>query len=567
MSDANTNCPKCNARPETTRIGALVSLKCTECRTTYLALPRVPEAPVDWDERFIGQRCGNCHLVSRVAVEEDGPVYEGLHVGLNQPVHVKILAPDLASDPQMAKRFVRQAQLAAKVIHPKVPRVLDIGPSQDVPYIIRERAQGQRLSAERNGSAPSVEDLTAALPKIAEALSAVHDAGIVHLNVKPHSIILTEEKDIRLVGFSAAILQSERPQVMAGSPGYMAGEQITGENIGPSADIFALGLLFYEMLTGHPAFNTGEPAALFSMPGEVGVLSGPDSKIPHYLAELIHRMTQRSTKDRVASCALVLKGLVEGAPPETAIPLGPEEQELALVSPTPAEPLALPDPMAAPTPDPQSDLESIFEPGAPPPAPLTPTAPPPPTHQVDAAPPPLAPSPPPATPEPAVSGAPAVPPTEAPPPAALDAPAAPRTTASGKIHMQCPKCGLVVRGLPEVFTKPIRCPDCNTESTFKPESQKADPESTTAPATEQKAAAPTVALRTSASGKIHMQCPNCGLVVRGYPEVFTKAIRCPDCNVEATFKPEPQEEEPPKPSEKTGSRWGKWPFSLKRRGK
>ena len=157
--------------------------------------------------------------------------------------------------------------------------------------------------------------------------------------------------------------------------------------------------------------------------------------------------------------------------------------------------------------------------------------------------------------------------------AAPAGPAAPRSTASGKIHMQCPHCGLVVRGFPEVFDHPIRCPDCNVESLFTSESQETAPQPAKASAvvpgvgSEEAAPAGPAAPSSTSSGKIHMQCPNCGLVVRGFPYVFAKPIRCPDCNVESLFKPEPQEAAP-KSEDKSGSGWKKWGSSLlKRRGK
>jgi predicted Zn-ribbon and HTH transcriptional regulator len=132
--------------------------------------------------------------------------------------------------------------------------------------------------------------------------------------------------------------------------------------------------------------------------------------------------------------------------------------------------------------------------------------------------------------------------------------------------MQCPHCGLVVRGYPEVFTSAIRCPDCKVEATFRPEKQVTAPKPAEAPAPDSKVAAPATpdAKKSTESGKIHMQCPHCGLVVRGYAEVFAQPIRCPDCKVETTFKPEKQETGSKK--EKSASRWKSWPFSLKRKG-
>lgn len=560
MSD---HCPRCNAHPETVRTGALVSLKCAGCGAAFVVLPRVPDGPTDWDERFIGQRCGNCHLVSRVAVEEDGPVYEALHFGLNQPVHVKVLAPDLVGDASMVQRFVRQAQLAAKVVHPRVPRILDIGPSQDVPYVIRERTQGQRLSAKLSGSPFSVEEASATISQIAEALSAVHDAGIVHLNVKPHSIIVSESGDIHLVGFSAAIRQAERPQLIAGSLGYAAGEQITGKELGPPADIFALGLLFHELLTGKPAFTPEADAAGLAMPADLRI----EPSLPQRLAGLIQRMTRRSTVDRIASCARVLQDLRPEPQPETPVAAEPEAKSLA-VAPTAADQALS-----------QTDLEALFEPGAatsPQPGsavrpaafssaltagedlltlmpvtsatgaqPAGPQAEPPETAEP--------------RPGPMDSGARGAPSPVAPKTSA--GPASSNSSSAIKIRMQCPQCGVVVRGASEVFAKPIRCPQCNGEAVFKPVPKEAAQKPAAAPAAEPAAAAP---LSSTGSGKIHMQCPKCGLVVRGYPYVFVSPIRCPDCKVESLFKPEAQETAP-KPDEKSGSSWKKWGSALLKR--
>jgi predicted RNA-binding Zn-ribbon protein involved in translation (DUF1610 family) len=477
-----------------------------------------------------------------------------------------------------------------------------------------------------------MDEVTATLPKITEALAAVHDAGIVHLNLKPHSIIRSEEGDIRLVGFTAAIRQTERPQIIAGSPGYTSGEQITGKDLGPSADVFALGLLFYELLTGRSAFSSEEKAALFSMPAEIHVPS--DSSIPQHLVELIHRMTQPSRDERIASCERVLKGLGLGLAPQpgAATPRKPEEQGLTIASPASAEPLSLSDPMAAPAPEPQLDLESLLPSGPGTfiqPTPTAPSAPS--TLEVMAESPPLAPPAPEfelqlplppaetpaetlaAGPEGAASAGPAAPRStasgkihmqcpncglvvrafpevfarpvrcpdcnvessftpelqEKPAEAPADGTAAPSSTVSGKIHMKCPNCGLVVRGFPYAFAKPIRCPDCNVESSFKPESQETAPKPAEVPAVGPEAAAPDgpAAPSSTSSGKIHMQCPHCGLVVRGFPYVFAKPIRCPDCGVESSFKPESQETAS-KPEDKSGSGWKKWGSSLlKRRGK
>jgi len=299
-----------------------------------------------------------------VAVEEDGPVYKAIHFGLNQPVHVKVLAPDLASDPDMAQRFIRQAQLAVTVSHPLIPRILDVSTNRDSLWIVREPAEGQRLSAQLNGSPLSAAEVNATFPKITEALAAVHDAGLLHLNMKPHSIILSpDKKNVRLVGFAAAIHKSEQLQVIAGSPGYAPNEQAVSRELDPSTDIFALGLLLYEMLTGRPAFPAEKDSALFALPDEIQVPapSAVIPSVPKHLAELVRRMTQPLTKDRIASCSAVLADLAAEPQPEPDADLTVIELPPPVAPPAKEEATPLPEPPAAPGPQEQEEFEVISE--------------------------------------------------------------------------------------------------------------------------------------------------------------------------------------------------------------
>ena len=377
--------------------------------------------------------------------------------------------------------------------------------------------------------------VAALFPRIVEALYAVHEAGIVHLNVKPHSVILCEDGGIRLVGFAAAIRRNERLQIVAGSPGYFASEQIAGKDLGPCTDVFSLGLLLREMLLGLPAAKTDEIVPLLSMPAEME----SDARIPPHFAGLIRRMTRPLPGERFASCAPVLEELRLLAQSGTAASAGPEARGDAAASPAaaaaaaPALPVPPPGPMPVPEMK-QDELESLFEPGAAASVLLAPKAPTASSSGLTA----KAES---SRLTPRASGAEAQPPA---PPAGSQAmpssasgvsPGAASEPVPQKIRMRCPSCGLVVRGLPEAFAQPIRCPGCSLVSLFRSETQEIAFKPAGAAGSGSSAASPAVSGETQPQ-KIHMQCPHCGVVVRGLPEVFVRPVRCPGCNVESMFK-------------------------------
>jgi len=176
---------------------------------------------------------------------------------LGRPVALKRLAENLARDDEIRPRFLREAKLAARLSHPNVVRVYDVGESDGRPFIAMEHVDGESLAEllARRGRLPA--DEAAALgAQAALALAAAHDAGLVHRDVKPHNLLLDRDGTLKLGDFGIAFgLEGTKLTVagtVLGTAAYLAPEQARGERVTAAADVYALGVVLVELLTGAP---------------------------------------------------------------------------------------------------------------------------------------------------------------------------------------------------------------------------------------------------------------------------------------------------------------------------
>jgi serine/threonine protein kinase len=176
---------------------------------------------------------------------------------LGRHVALKRLAENLARDADLRERFVREGRLAARLGHPNIVRVYDVGEAEGRPYIAMEHVDGETLAdlLARRGklSAAEAEDLGA---QAARALAAAHAAGLVHRDVKPHNLLLGRDGVLKLGDFGIAFGLEGTRLTMAGTvlgtAAYLAPEQARGEHVTAAVDVYALGLVLVEMLTGRP---------------------------------------------------------------------------------------------------------------------------------------------------------------------------------------------------------------------------------------------------------------------------------------------------------------------------
>ncbi|WP_240619696.1 protein kinase [Blastococcus sp. TF02-8] len=216
-----------------------------------------------------GRRClGNRYeLHQLIAAGGMGQVWRGLDIALHRPVAVKVLRSEYTGDPTFVARFRAEAQHAAALSHPNIAAVFDYGEetAQDgsgetLAYLVMELVEGEPLSAllRREGALPTGTTL-ALLRQTAAALAEAHRVGMVHRDVKPGNILVRPDGAVKITDFgiawSARSVALTRTGQVIGTPQYLSPEQAEGRHASPASDVYALGLIGYECLTGHPAFD------------------------------------------------------------------------------------------------------------------------------------------------------------------------------------------------------------------------------------------------------------------------------------------------------------------------
>ena len=198
-----------------------------------------------------------------------GIVFAATHVDSKRPVAIKLIRSSAAAEPFAFFHFLREGYVASRVRHPRVAAIYDVGVDQKLrtPFIAMERIGGRTLRKALNDDGP-FEPIRAyqICVSIADGLAACHARGVVHRDIKPENIIVTAERDrcgdVRLIDFGVACLVSgERPSagqspMLIGTLPYMSPEQVAGEHLDHRSDLFALGCVLHEMLTGYPPFRS-----------------------------------------------------------------------------------------------------------------------------------------------------------------------------------------------------------------------------------------------------------------------------------------------------------------------
>ena len=200
-----------------------------------------------------------------VGVGGMGVVYRAHDEELDLDIALKVLRPDLGTDPDWIDRFRRELVLARQVTHRNVVRIHDIGESDGLRYLTMRYVEGRSLQAVMDQDAPlPVERAVHIVRQIAEALQDAHDARIVHRDLKPANILLEADETAYVADFGVARSLDRdhltRAGAVVGTPAYLSPEQVCGEPVDGRSDIYALGILFYEMLSGQLPFH-GESSA------------------------------------------------------------------------------------------------------------------------------------------------------------------------------------------------------------------------------------------------------------------------------------------------------------------
>jgi eukaryotic-like serine/threonine-protein kinase len=209
-----------------------------------------------------GRRLGGRYrMEALLATGGMGEVWAARDLLLDRAVAVKVLGGALAGDGRAAERLRREARAAARLEHPSIARVLDLGEQGGRPYLVMELLEGESLAA-RIGRAGAMAPPEAArvVAAVADALEAAHRAGVVHRDVKPGNVFLTSAGEVKVLDFGIASAAGEAALTtgeILGTPAYLAPERVLGHPATPAADVYALGVVLYELLAGRRPFGDG----------------------------------------------------------------------------------------------------------------------------------------------------------------------------------------------------------------------------------------------------------------------------------------------------------------------
>ncbi|MCR8745292.1 Stk1 family PASTA domain-containing Ser/Thr kinase [Romboutsia lituseburensis] len=244
-------------------------------------------------------------------------VYEAKDRLLNRTVAVKVLRPEFVDDEEFLSKFKREAEAVASLSHPNIVNVYDVGEDGRVHYIVMEFIDGQNLK-EIIQNEGTLDEYTALdiTKQIAMALSAAHKKGIVHRDIKPHNILISNEGRIVKVadfGIAKAVSNSTMTNIgsIIGSVHYFSPEQAKGKYVTSNADLYSLGIVLYEMLIGKVPFRGDSPIsiALQHINDEIEFTQDEKINIPQSVRTIIKKLTEKSTVNRYQSAEELIEDI------------------------------------------------------------------------------------------------------------------------------------------------------------------------------------------------------------------------------------------------------------------
>jgi serine/threonine-protein kinase len=247
-----------------------------------------------------------------------GIVYKAWHLRLRRSVAVKMLLADPEGEPQALERFLREAETVAGLRHPNIVQVYDVADHKGQPYFTMEFLEGGSLAKKLAGQPVPARSAAALAATLAEAVQFAHQAGIVHRDLKPANVLLTTDGTAKISDFGLARrLHGEsgltQSGVLLGTPSYIAPEQARGEAraVGPAADLYALGAVLYELLTGRPPFRGETPAetTLQVVHQEPAPPSRLNGNVPRDLETICLKCLNKEPHGRYATAAALAEDL------------------------------------------------------------------------------------------------------------------------------------------------------------------------------------------------------------------------------------------------------------------
>ena len=267
-----------------------------------------------------GQRIGPYEVISAIGEGGMGQVYQGMDTRLRRKIALKLLSLSCMGEAERVRRFEQEAQAASALNHPNIITIHEIGQSDSLHFIATEFVEGETLRAAITNRRMAIGDVLDVAIQTASALQAAHENGIVHRDIKPENIMLRRDGYVKVLDFGLAKLTEHftiesidkgqtglntDPGIVMGTPRYMSPEQARGLEVDSRTDIFSLGVMIYEMVTGRVPFEGATPsdviAALLKDEPEPPSASIPE--VPFELDRVVKRALSKNRDDRYQTVA------------------------------------------------------------------------------------------------------------------------------------------------------------------------------------------------------------------------------------------------------------------------
>lgn len=326
---------------------------------------------------------GHYEIVSELGRGGMGVVYKGFEPALNRHVAIKELSPALAHDESLVERFLREARSMAALNDPNIIQIYFIGQENGQPFFVMEFVEGDSLSAilKREGRIEPADALKI-IHQTAKGLATAHDRGVIHRDIKPGNLMITSRGTVKIADFGIALATQDLSKKLTstgefvGTPGYLSPEVCMGKAVDQRSDIFSLGIVLFEMLSGRMPFTDESPLGLMLevVKAEVPDIRSLNSSVDTQTYEILSRMVAKEPGDRFQSChdlvaALEAHPLVAKGGPIKFKPALPPADATVVGAPTPAAQAR-----RAPTPPPVVSAAGVGAAAAAPPAPPAPAA-------------------------------------------------------------------------------------------------------------------------------------------------------------------------------------------------
>lgn len=282
---------------------------------------------------LVGQKLGHYQVAALLGAGGMGEVYRARDSRLDRNVAIKVLPAHLSSHPDAMARFEREAKAVAALSHPNILAIHDFGYQEGMAYLVMELLEGATLRQRMKSSVLNWREAVKIASSIADGLAAAHVKGIIHRDIKPENIFLTNDGLVKILDFGIArvkravasnaatlvsrnaALEETKPGTLMGTIGYMSPEQVRGESVEAPGDIFSLGCMLIEMLTGERPFSkpTAPETLAAILRDDPPVIDSADQDIPVELDRMVRRCLEKNPEERFQSArdlALDLRSLL-----------------------------------------------------------------------------------------------------------------------------------------------------------------------------------------------------------------------------------------------------------------